>query len=757
MKFRAKLFVVLVTAAVAGSGMLLQRVSAKESTSETGDFVVKGGTLGEDYQYQDGQLTILDEKELTISGKVRGGGIIVKEGVNAELILKNLTISTGHCPIDLEGSDVVITIEGSNALTSSGSDPGIRVPANASLTLLGEDNASLRVKGGEKAAGIGCSAAGGRAFGNITFDGGRVTATGGNGGAGIGSGKGGGSGKITVLSGDITAAGGMDAVDVGNESKATKKCTTTLEGNGILRADEISGTVDTVEGILLSDKNAAVYGTPELEADLNIQQGNSLYIEEMAELTIPQEAKLTNRGEIVVYGTLCVDGSLDNRGGSIFLYGDGEVLGESNIQGNEPENIEEGVILIGQGDILITDEGYKQNGVSHAMTGGKKIYIRGTGKKSSNRIVVEENVTAGLYLDEVQISAENGKSALEIGNGASVTIFLTGSNVLQAERMEEALLLKEGAGVRLEGNGRLGVEGREDRNQIVWYGTDISEEEEQKEADSEENVETDESEKSEESLASSAKRNRKREAENIYETEIKTGEALTTDKIEEAGLEEEGILEVSVDGTSQGSCELGISRSALQKMIDQKAGMYLQTNLASIEMNTDALKDLQKVTRGDISIRLAPFSLEGTNFTKAKAAIGTRPVYDIQIIEKTSGGSTVKNIAFGSGEVTVLIPYTKPSSGEEIQMVYVGADNTIQWLEDSYYDDENGRFCSKVSHFSVYGIGSREKQTAAEGWKKESDGNYAYYYADGSKAVNTTIDGYQIDAQGKRVEQGVNQ
>ncbi len=771
MRNKAGVLAVMTAAAVIGASLWVQPVEATQRESQTGGFEVEGGKAGEDYTYRNGKLTILSGEELTISGRVREGGILVKSGVDASITLKDLTINGKVCPLDLEGSEVVLTLEGSNTLTSSGTEPAIRVPGNASLTIEGEESAVLRVKGGSNAAGIGSTAGSGRAYGSITFNGGTVNAQGGSRGAGIGSGAGGGAGRVTVVSGDVTASGGTGAADVGNETGSSRKCTFTLDGNGILRADEVTGTVNTREGILLSEGEASVYGSPELEADLDIRQGTSLYIEEGAELTIPQDASLTNRGQITVHGTLCVDGSLDNRGGGVYVYGDGLILGEENIQGSEPEEIEAGVILLGQGDVLITQEGYKQNGTAHRMTGGERRVIRGSGRKSSNRITVEDHVTATLYIDQVQILAADGKHALEIGDGASLTLVVNGSNLFSAQELAEAVSLGDGAGLQIHGSGSLILEGTKDRSRMVWKGgadstgsldgedgassdsgedsldgkNRLDEKDSQGNGRASAEEEADTGREKDESVYS------EEEERTVYNLTLSSGESLTAAQAEANG-EEGFLLEITVGGTAQGGYRLDLSRSAVQKLIDQEASLAVKTSLASIELDTNALKDLQRVTRGDLGVQISPFALNGASFTVARAAIGSLPVCDIQIIEKTAGGSTVKNISFGTGKARVWIPCRQPEQGEELQMVYVGADNTLQWLEDSYYDEGRRAFTSRVSHFSVYGVASRASQKVTEGWKKEADGSYSYYYADGSRAVNTTIDGYQIDAQGKRIE-----
>ncbi|MGM9694010.1 MAG: hypothetical protein ACI3YC_03275, partial [Alloprevotella sp.] len=80
------------------------------------------------------------------------------------------------------------------------------------LTIDGEGE--LTVKGGNRAAGIGCGED--DACGNIIINGGTVTATGGEKAAGIGSGRGGTCGNIIINGGTVTATGADLAAGIGS-------------------------------------------------------------------------------------------------------------------------------------------------------------------------------------------------------------------------------------------------------------------------------------------------------------------------------------------------------------------------------------------------------------------------------------------------------------------------------------------------------------------------------------------------------------
>ena len=227
---------------------------APAANAETlaGGLSVDGGTSGADYSYADGTLTILTSMPLTISGTTTSDHIVVGSGVEANLTLAGVTISTGASPIDVPaGASLTLTLAAGseNTLTATGAGhAGIHVPKESTLTIAcaahesdcpGEENCgSLMAQGGNYThfaygAGAGIGGNGGmyvsaddyrfelpkgEAAGTMNVTGGQVTATGGSGtaygcaAAGIGGGGGhnnlgGAGGTVTISGGLVTAKG----------------------------------------------------------------------------------------------------------------------------------------------------------------------------------------------------------------------------------------------------------------------------------------------------------------------------------------------------------------------------------------------------------------------------------------------------------------------------------------------------------------------------------------------------------------------
>ena len=172
----------------------------------------------------------------TATGTMPTGMVYIASG--AEVTLSDVTVTNGiscngSATINLEGANTVggsgrcgieigrgtLTIQGSGSLTATGSHGGAGIGGSSS-------NCHVVIKGGTivaQGSALDSSLCGagiggyGYAFGNITIEGGDVTATGGNNAAGIGGGHAGTSicGNISISGGTVRATGGANAAGIG--------------------------------------------------------------------------------------------------------------------------------------------------------------------------------------------------------------------------------------------------------------------------------------------------------------------------------------------------------------------------------------------------------------------------------------------------------------------------------------------------------------------------------------------------------------
>jgi hypothetical protein len=165
--------------------------------------------------YNNKVFTITTSGSYIITGTSNVYRIKVASGITAAVLLRNVVIDVSEnqaCAFDMQGANVILTLQGDNTLKSGGSYAGLHVPVGASIRINGitSQNGRLYAAGGSpkgnSGAGAGIGGNGGQmeyvnaeAGGTVYIDGGSVSTNGGNttndikGGSGAGIGGGGGA------------------------------------------------------------------------------------------------------------------------------------------------------------------------------------------------------------------------------------------------------------------------------------------------------------------------------------------------------------------------------------------------------------------------------------------------------------------------------------------------------------------------------------------------------------------------------------
>ncbi|GHS95453.1 hypothetical protein AGMMS50276_11130 [Synergistales bacterium] len=174
--------------------------------------------IGWSFDVLNGVLTINDTTgntyEIIGTGTQTSNRVVVTSGADTNIILSDVNIDVGasnDSAFDMTGAEVKLYLKGTNTLISGGlSHAGLEAPDGSTLTITsakgdGFLDGSLNAYG-SFGSGAGIGGGGMRSGGNITINGGTVTATSGNaGGAGIGGGGLGDGGTITINGGMVTA------------------------------------------------------------------------------------------------------------------------------------------------------------------------------------------------------------------------------------------------------------------------------------------------------------------------------------------------------------------------------------------------------------------------------------------------------------------------------------------------------------------------------------------------------------------------
>ena len=146
-----------------------------------------------------------------------------------------------------------------------------------------------------------------------------------------------------------------------------------------------------------------------------------------------------------------------------------------------------------------------------------------------------------------------------------------------------------------------------------------------------------------------------------------------------------------------------IKAQALKKLVTAKVRRFeITTNgLPSFGFTLDTLKMLNAQSKGgDLILRVSKAAVTSA---EAKAAIGTRPVYEFSLVD----GKEAPLTDWQGKTVSVKLPYT-PAANEQagnLYAVYVNDKGKVQWLTKSSYDADQKAVIFEAQHFSIYGVG----------------------------------------------------
>ena len=182
------------------------------------------------------------------------------------------------------------------------------------------------------------------------------------------------------------------------------------------------------------------------------------------------------------------------------------------------------------------------------------------------------------------------------------------------------------------------------------------------------------------------------------------------------GTTENGIA-VTVPITSaagQTSFNVTIKAQTLDLLVKENVRQFTVTtdHLVSVNIGLDTLKQLDAASAGgDIILRAN--KVNALRSTEAKAAIGTRPVYDLSLVY-LSGGKETPITSLNGHTISVRLPYTA-AKGEQtgnLYAVYVDDAGKVEWITRSSYDASLKAVVFETGHFSVYGVGYKNPAPA---------------------------------------------
>ena len=182
------------------------------------------------------------------------------------------------------------------------------------------------------------------------------------------------------------------------------------------------------------------------------------------------------------------------------------------------------------------------------------------------------------------------------------------------------------------------------------------------------------------------------------------------------GTTENGIaVTVPITQTAgQTSFNVTIKAQTLDLMVKENVRQFTVAtdHLVSVNIGLDTLKQLDTASAGgDIILRAD--KVDALRSTEAKAAIGTRPAYDLSLAY-LSGGKETPIANLNGRTISVRLPYT-PAKGEQtgnLYAVYVDDAGKVEWITKSSYDASQKAVVFETGHFSIYGIGYKNPAPA---------------------------------------------
>ena len=164
------------------------------------------------------------------------------------------------------------------------------------------------------------------------------------------------------------------------------------------------------------------------------------------------------------------------------------------------------------------------------------------------------------------------------------------------------------------------------------------------------------------------------------------------------------VVPVNV-GDTRKDVQIILKADTLDKLVFSKVKHFTidTDSMTDFGFTRDTLKELNRQTNGDIVLKVKKTTATSV---EAKAAIGTRPVYDISLWEMKNGTET-KQISLNGKGISIAIPYA-PEKNEQtgnLYAVYVDENGKVQWITKSSYDADQKAVIFEAEHFSIYGIG----------------------------------------------------
>ena len=171
------------------------------------------------------------------------------------------------------------------------------------------------------------------------------------------------------------------------------------------------------------------------------------------------------------------------------------------------------------------------------------------------------------------------------------------------------------------------------------------------------------------------------------------------------------VVPVNVGGTRK-DVQIILKADTLDKLVSSKVKHFTidTDSMTDFGFTLDTLKELNRRTSGDIVFKVKKTTVSSA---KAKAAVGTRPAYDISLWEVKNGKETRLTNLNGK-TISVAVPYTSAKNEQSGNLYAVSVDTAgkVQWLTKSSYDADQKAVIVQMTQAGIYGVGYDAKVSA---------------------------------------------
>ena len=171
------------------------------------------------------------------------------------------------------------------------------------------------------------------------------------------------------------------------------------------------------------------------------------------------------------------------------------------------------------------------------------------------------------------------------------------------------------------------------------------------------------------------------------------------------------VVPVNVGGTRK-DVQIILKADTLDKLVSSKVKHFTidTDSMTDFGFTLDTLKELNRRTSGDIVFKVKKTTVSSA---KAKAAVGTRPAYDISLWEVKNGKETRLTNLNGK-TISVAVPYTSAKNEQSGNLYAVSVDTAgkVQWITKSNYDADQKAVIVQMTQAGIYGVGYDAKVSA---------------------------------------------